>query len=58
MKHALLGATLLLCACRDERPQAPTEEQSQQLNEAEDLLDVLANEKGPEDASSDPSSNE
>ena len=40
---------LLLTACRDGRPPAPTAEQSQQLNEAEDLLDnMAANEEGPE----------
>ena len=47
---------LMLCACRDQRPPAPTSEQSQQLNEAEDLLDnMAANEEGPADRSTGPS---
>jgi hypothetical protein len=40
--------TLAVCACRDHRPPAPTAEQSQQLNEADRLLNELANEEGPE----------
>ena len=47
---------LMLCACRDQRPPAPTSEQSQQLNEAEDMLnDVATNEEGPADRSTGPS---
>jgi len=47
---------LLAAACRDRRPPAPTAEQSQQLNEAEDLLDNMAsNEEGPEANASSPS---
>jgi hypothetical protein len=35
---------LLLSACHDKRPPAPTAEQNQQLNEAENMLnDVAAN---------------
>jgi hypothetical protein len=49
---------LLLASCRDERPPAPTPEQSDQLNEAEELLNGIADEKGPEDRSSSPSSND
>jgi hypothetical protein len=42
-------ALLLLAACHDQRPPAPTAEQSQQLNEAENMLDnMAANEEGPE----------
>jgi hypothetical protein len=38
-----------LAACKYERPPAPTAEQSQQLNEAENMLDnMAANEEGPE----------
>jgi hypothetical protein len=33
---------LLLAACRDDRPPAPTAEQSDQLNEAENLLNQQA----------------
>jgi hypothetical protein len=40
---------LLVAACREQRPPAPTSEQSDQLNEAEDMLNDLAtNEEGPE----------
>jgi hypothetical protein len=47
---------LLLASCRDQRPPAPTAEQAQQLNEAEDLLDNMAtNEEGPADRSTGPS---
>jgi hypothetical protein len=33
---------LLLAACRDERPPAPTGEQNQQLNEAENMLNDMS----------------
>ena len=47
---------LLLGACQDKRPPIPTEEQSQQLNEAEDMLNGMAeNEEGPADRSASPS---
>jgi hypothetical protein len=36
---------LALAACRDERPTAPTQQQSNQLNEAENMLNNLANEE-------------
>ena len=53
---ALLLSLLLAPACRDNRPPAPTAEESDQLNEAEDMLNgVAANEEGPEDRSSGPS---
>ena len=40
---------LMLAACREQRPPAPTEEQSAQLNEAEEMLNGMAqNEEGPE----------
>jgi len=48
-------ATLLLVACHDRRPPAPTAEQSQQLNEADSMLNDLANEEGPEANASGPS---
>ena len=39
---------LLLGACnREEQPQAPTSAESEQLNEAEEMLNDLANEGGP-----------
>ena len=42
------AAALALFACRDAQPPLPTSEQSDQLNEAEAMLDHLGNEKGPE----------
>jgi hypothetical protein len=52
----LVLTALLLCACREQRPPAPTREQANQLNEAEDLLNQeAANEKGPEANASGPS---
>jgi len=46
---------MLLSACRDRRPPSPTTEQNQQLNEADAMLNAMANEEGPEDRSPDPS---
>jgi hypothetical protein len=51
----LLFVLLSLAACRDDRPPAPTAEQSDQLNDAENMLDNAANDKGPEDRSLGPS---
>jgi hypothetical protein len=52
----VLALMLLLCACREQRPPAPTAEQSDQLNEAEAMLNnVETNKEGPEDRSSSPS---
>jgi hypothetical protein len=51
MTMRLVAAVLLLCvaACRERSPPAPTSEQADQLNEAEDMLNNLAtNEEGPE----------
>ena len=56
-KFALL-AGLLLCACQKEQPAAPSAEQSAQLNEAENMLNVAANEEGPEDRSPGPNSSD
>ena len=39
---------LLLGSCGEDRPPAPTAEQSQRLDEAEALLNEAANEEGPE----------
>jgi len=38
---------LLVSACREQRPPAPLPEQNQQLNEAEDMLNDLANQSSP-----------
>ena len=47
---------LMVAACREERPPAPTAEQSAQLNEAEALLNAEAEkEEGPAPAGTSPS---
>ena len=55
MKYVLC-ALLLVAACRDERPPRPTAQQSEELNQAEDMLNSMAqNEEGPADRSASPS---
>ena len=51
----MLILALVLGACRDGGPPAPSSEQSAQLNEAEAMLNDLAKEEGPEDRSPGPS---
>jgi hypothetical protein len=54
--RVVLPVLLLLAACRDDRPPAPTAEESEQLNEVENLLNQEAeNQEGPEDRSPGPS---
>jgi hypothetical protein len=56
VKQLFACALLLLAACRDDRPPAPTAEESAQLNQAEDMLnDMAQNEEGPEANASGPS---
>jgi len=56
MARTLLATLLLLAACGDGRPPAPTAEESEQLNEVEELLNQeAAKEEGPEDSSPGPS---
>jgi hypothetical protein len=56
VNQLLLSLTLLLAACQDRRPPAPSAKQSQQLNDAEDMLNgMAANEEGPADRSAGPS---
>jgi len=56
VKHLIAGVLLILAGCKDHRPPAPSAEQSQQLNEAENMLDnMAANEEGPADRSTGPS---
>ena len=52
-----LIAALLLCACsREEKPEAPTPAEAERLNDAEAMLNGLANEEGPATEAADPSS--
>ena len=47
MKKILLIGILSLTACdREERPEAPTAAESERLDDAEDMLNDLANEGG------------
>jgi hypothetical protein len=56
VRYLIFGSLLILAACRKDQPPAPTEQQSAQLNEAEDMLnDIAANEEGPADRSAGPS---
>jgi hypothetical protein len=51
----LLFCALLLTACRDDRPPAPTAKQSAELNEMDSELNAMANnEEGPADRSASP----
>jgi hypothetical protein len=52
----ILACFLLLAACRDNRPPAPSADESAQLNSAEDMLnDMAGNEEGPEANAPSPS---
>ena len=56
MKYLFVCLALLAGGCRDQRPPAPTEKQSAQLNEAENMLDAeAANAEGPANRSAGPS---
>jgi hypothetical protein len=56
MRPLLLCALLFLASCRDHRPPAPTAEESSQLNDAEEMLNGMAQkEEGPEANASSPS---
>ena len=47
MKKILLLAVLLLGACnREEQPKPPTAAEAERLDEADDMLNDLANEEG------------
>jgi len=58
MKAVIFSAVLILAGCRDQRPSAPTAEQSDQLNEADSMLNNLANEEGPEANAPSPSNSQ
>ena len=56
MKRLPILALVMLAACNKDRPPAPTTQESAELNEAEDMLNDLAqNEEGPADRSASPS---
>jgi len=55
MRRLIVCGFLLIAACHKDRPPAPTAEQSAQLNDADDMLDKLANEEGPTNRSVGPS---
>ena len=56
MTRSILAFLLmLLVGCNDHRPPAPTRDQADQLNEADTMLNDLANEEGPADRSTGPS---
>jgi len=48
MKSFFLSLTLFLAAAcsREEQPQAPTADETERLNDAEQMLNELANEEG------------
>jgi hypothetical protein len=46
---------LALAACRDEAPPPPTSAETEQLDEAESMLNEMAKEEGPGDRSPGPS---
>ncbi|HMI40412.1 MAG TPA: hypothetical protein VK485_04195 [Sphingomicrobium sp.] len=53
---ASLAALLLLSACRDDRPPAPTAEEAARLNETEAMLNNVAEtQEGPEARAPGPS---
>jgi hypothetical protein len=59
MKKIILGLALVLAACDRDRPPAPTAEQADQLDEAEAMLNDLAeNEEGAAPAGAAPSNSD
>ena len=55
-RFAITALLLLAAACRDDRPPAPTEDESAKLNEMDSALnDMARNEEGPEANASGPS---
>ena len=59
MTKYLIATVLLLAACHKDAPPAPSAHQSDQLNDAEAMLNGMAeNEEGPEAKAPDPSINQ
>jgi hypothetical protein len=58
VKNIAFALTFLVLGCREQRPPQPTAEQSAQLNDAEDMLNDMANEERPEDRSPGPSNSD
>ena len=55
VKYALACLFVLVAACSNKEPRAPSAQQSSQLNEAENMLNAVAgNEEGPADRSAGP----
>lgn len=58
MRPILIVVLLLFCGCnRPERPEAPSPAEAERLNDAEAMLNQLANEEGPATEAADPSVN-
>jgi len=56
MNRTILLLALGLMACnREEGPEAPTPAEAERLNDAEAMLNGLANEEGPATEAADPS---
>ena len=56
MKKLIVCLLLVAGSCHDKKPPQPTAEQSDQLNDAEDILNGMEqNEEGPEANASSPS---
>ena len=58
MKLIIMLVALLLTACdREEKPQPPTAAEAERLNDAEEMLNDLANEEGAASEEAAPSVN-
>ena len=55
MRFLILFAILATAACGDDRPPAPTAEESARLDDGANMLDRFANEEGSEAQAPDPS---